>query len=164
MNRTSFKSNHFPKNRNKLAITQEYAMQYYAIFTIVVMMGVMMTVANGNGGRSLLFWAIVGELVALLFANMMAFAKLKRHYAQIQFVNDHFSLISVYDIIYENEHHAFPLRYANPSRNGDNIQFHYNDQIIDLNQKDWGDDFDLIWNWLVAQPNESANLWNSSIS
>lgn len=164
MNRISFKSTHFPKNRNRLAISQEYAMVYYGGFTFVVMLLVMVSVSNGGGGKGVLFWAIGGEVIALLLANMMAFSKLKRSYAQIQFVNDHFSLISVHDIIYENEHHAFPLRYANPSRSDDKISFHYNDQIVDLHREDWGDNFDLIWNWLLAQPSEPGNVWNSTLS
>ena len=143
---------------------QEYAIQYYATFTLVVMLGVMMSIANGKGGRDLIIWATLGELAALGLANLMAMAKLKRSYARITFVGDHFSLISVHDILYGNENHAFPIRYASASRGQDSIQFHYNDQIITLNREDW-DDFDLIWNYLIAEPGTSyGGGWQMTVS
>jgi hypothetical protein len=165
VNRKSFKSKRYPRNRNRLFITQEYAMEYYGMFTLVVMLGVMVAIANGNMGRGLLAWALIGEVLALLLANGMAYGKLKRSYAQIQFINDHFSLISVHDILHENAQHAFPLKYANPSRGKDFIQLHYNDQIVQLKEEDWGEDFEMIWSWLVAEPPpQGGSGWQVSIS
>ena len=163
MTRTSFTSKHFPSNRNRLFILQEYAVQYYAAFTLVVMLGVMLSIANGKGGRDLILWTVIGELLALALANLMAGAKLKRSYAQITFIGDHFSLISVHDILYDNKNHAFPLRFANAQRGEDRIQIHYNDQIITLDRDEW-DDFDLIWNYLIAAPSDTGSGWQMTIS
>ena len=145
-------------------MTQEYAMQYYGFFMIAVMLGVMVTVANGGGGRSMIMWSLVAMGIALLMANAMAYAKLRRTYAQIFFVDDHFSLISVYDILYQKENHAFPLNYANPTHHGNEIQLHYADQIVSLKRADWEEDFDLIWNWLNAKPSTPGTYWNTSLT
>ena len=65
-------------------------------------------------------------------------------YAEIFFVGEHVSLISVYDILFPKQKEAFPLRFTNPSRSENRISFHYNDQIISLKKEDW-EEFDLIW-------------------
>ena len=79
---------------------------------------------------------------------MMAYIKLRKNIAEIFFLQDHFSLISVYEILYGSENKAFPLRYANPQRTADGISLHFDDQIINLKEEDW-EDFELIWNCLT---------------
>lgn len=141
---TSFRSTHYPKHRNGLLIVQEYAMQYYGIFMLFVMAAVMLKVYVGQNP---IWWGIIGTGVSLGLGNMMAYVQINRNYAEIFFVNEHFSLISVNEILSEKKNNAFPLRYANPQRVGDEITIHFNDQIIVLKADEW-EEFDLIWSWL----------------
>ncbi len=142
---TSFKSNHFPTSRNGFVILQEYAMQAYGVLMIFVIMGVMVRVGVG---KPVLWLAVIGVILALLLGNLFAYVQLKKTIAEIFFINDHFSIISVYEILFEEEQRtAFPLVYSAAKRYSDRITLHYHDQIFVLKKDDW-EDFDLIWNWL----------------
>lgn len=141
---TSFRSRHYPKHRNGLMIVQEYAMQYYAILMLFVMAAVMLKVYVGQNP---LWWGIFGTAAAIGLGNIMAYVNLNRNYAEIFFVNEHFSLISVHEILNEKKNDAFPLHYANAQRIEDEITLHFNDQIVTLKAEDW-EEFDLIWSWL----------------
>lgn len=128
-------------------ILQEYAMYYYGIFALVVMVGVMLKIYFGQNP---LWFGIIGMVVAVALGNMMAYVRVKKNIAEIFFVQDHFSLISVYEILFGAENNAFPLRYANPQRTADGLSLHFNDQIIHLKAEDW-EDFELIWGWLTQE-------------
>ena len=165
MNRSSFKSRHFPANANRFAHQQSVAMRYYAGIALVIMMAVVVTISQGSGGQQFALFVALAAGIGVFIANALAQASLRRTYAQIQFVGDHFSLISVHDVLSQNDNHAFPLRYANPSRMGaDRIQLHYSDQVITLVRDDW-EDFDIIWSWLVAPPAppEQMSGWTSTM-
>lgn len=127
-------------------------MQYYGGFNMIIMLGVMVHIVGNGVGVSLVWWVIAAEIVALLLGNMLAYARMRRSYAQIFFVNEHFSLISVYEIVNQQEHRAFPLRLASPQLSGDQnrLSLHFNDQVINLDRKDW-EDFDLIRDWLFSR-------------
>lgn len=143
-----FRSKFFPSSGNRFAVLQEYAMQYYAIFVMTVMIFVVVRIYY----QQEVFWiGTVGGLLAVAVANMFAYVKMQRKIAEIFFVNDSFSIISVADIVYEQELKNFPLRFANPTRNGDTIQIHFTDQILTLKREDW-DEFDLVWDWLNQNP------------
>ena len=86
---------------------------------------------------------------ALILGNIVAYVTLKKQIAEVFFVGDSFSLISTYDILFKEPHRSFPIHLANPTRNADLIQLHYEDQIIMLKREDW-DEFELIWNWLTS--------------
>ncbi|WNJ20951.1 hypothetical protein [Pontibacter sp. G13] len=149
----SFRSQHYPNSRKGLRILQEYAMQYYATFNVVIMLGVLIKVISGGFGGGLVIVVVLAELAAIGLGNLLAYAKLKRNIAEIFFTQEHFSLISVYDIVYNPESkHAFPLAYANPTLSADRNQIvvHFNDQVITLHREDW-DEFDLIVNWMYAR-------------
>ena len=148
---TSFQSKLYPRSRNSLLISQEYAMRYYAGLNIIIMLGVLVKVVSGGLGSGLLWGIVIAEAVAIGLGNLMAYAKMHRSYAQIFFVNDHFSLISVYDILFKKENHAFPLRYANPSMSDeDTLTFHFNDQVLSLKRENW-EEFDLIRDYLYSR-------------
>lgn len=127
-------------------------MRYYAGLNMIIMLGVLIKVVSGSGFGSGMIWAImIAEIVALVLGNLMAYSKLHRSYAEIFFVNDHFSLISVHDILFKKENHAFPLRYANPSMSDeDTISIHFNDQVVTLKRENW-DEFDLIRDYLYSR-------------
>ncbi|MEL6674270.1 MAG: hypothetical protein AAFR61_18835 [Bacteroidota bacterium] len=148
---TSFRSKHYPKSSRRFAVVQDAAMQYFGAFNIVIMLVVLLNISQGSFGNSLLWTVIIAEILALVLGLMMAYVQLRKRYAEIFFVNQHFSLISVYDIVYEQKQEAFPLAYANPqfSFEQDKITFHYHDQIITLRREDW-EDFDLIMGWMSA--------------
>jgi len=148
----SFRSKYFPSSRNRLVITQEYAMQYYAAFNMIIMLGVLVKVVSGGWGASLIWPVVIAEAVAIGLGNLLASAKLKRSYAEIFFIEDHFSLISVYEILNKRENEAFPMVYASPSfdPSGDRLTLHFHDQVITLYRKDW-EDFDLIYDWLYSR-------------
>ncbi|GAB4410408.1 MAG: hypothetical protein OHK0039_14780 [Bacteroidia bacterium] len=148
---TSFRSKHYPDTRNPLRITQEYAMRYYTGMNVLIMLGVLVKIVSGSYGILLLWGVIIAEAIAFVLGNVLARASLRRRYAQIFFVSEHFSLISVHDILYEQDHQAFPLKLASPHLDpeGDRITLHFNDQIVTLLREDW-EDFDLIWDYLYA--------------
>lgn len=165
MNRSSFQSVHYPESTNRFAIQQNKAMTYYAAIALIIMLGVVVTISQGSGGQQFALIVAIAAGVGVFMANALAQASLRRTYAQIRFVGDHFSLISVHDILSEDDNHAFPLRYAAPSRlSTDIIQIHYSDQVILLHRKDWSD-FDIIWSWLVAPPTppETNSGWVSTM-
>lgn len=142
----SFKSKQYPTSRRGFVILQEYAMQAYGVLMMFVILAVMVRVAVG---KPVLWMAIIGVAFALLIGNLYAYVQLRKTTAEIFFVNDHFSIISVYEILFEEgQRTAFPLPYASPKRYPDKITLHYHDQIMSLNKDDW-DEFDLIWNWLT---------------
>ena len=128
---------------------QEYAMQSFAGLNLILMLGVIMKVSSGGAGQNLVWMVVVGEIIALALGNAIAYVRLRKSFAEIFFVKDHFSLISVYEILFKKENHAFPLVYANPRLSADRktISLTYNDQIITLYEDDW-EDFEQIWNWL----------------
>jgi len=141
---TSFRSRHYPKNRNKWVIFQEQAIRYYAVMILIVMIGVLLKIYLGE---SILWFTLGGVALSFILGNLLAYARLKRDIAEVFFLEKHFAVISVYDMLFEQQEHVFPLVYANPQRTSERITLHYKDQVIELKRDDW-EDFDLIWNWL----------------
>ncbi len=149
---TSFRSKHYPGSGKSFLILQEYAMRYYGILTGIVMMLVVLRYYFQKD----IFWvAIIGESLALLVGNMLAYANLRRRIAEVLFVADSISVISMYDLLYRQPQKSFPLRLANPVRVNEGIQIHYKDQIITLASKDW-DEIDVIWEWLTSNHEPSG--------
>ncbi|MEL6591882.1 MAG: hypothetical protein AAFQ68_17445, partial [Bacteroidota bacterium] len=149
---TSFHSKHFPSSKNGILVLQSFAMQYIAGINVVLMLGILVRVVSHGADVGLIWFAVIGELIAVGLGNLLAYAKLKKTYAQIFFVNEHFSLISVYEILFKRENNAFPLRYANPRLDGEQnvLSIHFNDQIITLRREDW-EEFDLIRDYLFSR-------------
>lgn len=142
----SFRSRHYPRANSAFRIRQEYAMRYYAFLLFVVMIGV---VIRSQGGREVIIFGSVGIVLALFIGNLLAKVQLRRSIAEIFFINDGFSIIAVDDILEKTAKPSFPLRFADPTRGDNKIQFNFEDQIITLKREDWGTDFDLIWSWLT---------------
>jgi hypothetical protein len=149
---TSFHSKHYPKSRNKLRITQEYAMGYYAGLNVIIMVYVMLAMVQNGASLSLLWTVVIAEAVALGIGNVLGRSSLQRTYAVIFFEGDHFSLISVAEILDKPKNHAFPLRLASPflDPDQDKITIHFNDQVVTLRRKDW-EEFDLIVDYLYSR-------------
>ncbi|MBX7240290.1 MAG: hypothetical protein K1X92_00980 [Bacteroidia bacterium] len=150
----SFKSHHYPDSRQKFLIIQENAIYYYGFFMIIVMLGLVLRMFSGE---SILLFGVVGVFLSMGLGNIAAVVKLKKTYAEIFFVGEHFSIISIYDILFAKEKQAFPLRYASPNRNGDEIHFTFNDQIIVFKKEDW-EKFDEIWAAFFELPETSATV------
>jgi hypothetical protein len=133
-------------------ITQEHAIRYYAMFNVVLMLAVLVKVASGDFGLDLLWPVVIAEAIALGLGNLLAVAKLKRSYAEIFFVEEHFSLISIHEILHGREYDAFPMAYAAPAVDpeGDKLTIHYHDQVITLYRRDW-EEFDLVCDWLLSR-------------
>lgn len=143
-NLVSFKSKHFPKSSNPVTVLQENAIRFYAMFNIVVLIGVMIRLQSNLP----VFWfAVIGVILSIAFGNFAAYINLKNRVAEIFFVGESFSMISVYEIIRKVPSKSFPLKFANPVRTENEIQIHYRDQVMVLKRDDW-EEFDLIWNWL----------------
>ena len=49
---TSFKSQNYPKSKNGLLVMQEYAMQYYAAFNLILMLAIITRVYTGGFGQT----------------------------------------------------------------------------------------------------------------
>lgn len=122
-------------------VVQEAAMYYYALISVFVMLGIILLM---QAGKDILGFAIVGFILAISLGNLLAQVKLRKMYAEIFFVGEHVSLISVYDILFPKQKEAFPLRFTNPGRTPNTLSFHFNDQIIVLKKEDWAE-FELIW-------------------
>lgn len=127
-------------------------MRYYAMFNIILMLGILVKVVSGGFGLSMLWPVVIGEAIAIGLGNVLAVAKLKRSYAEIFFVEEHFSLISVYEILHGREHEAFPMTYASPALDpeGDKLTLHFHDQVLTLYRNDW-EEFDLVYDWLYSR-------------
>ena len=149
---TNFRSSFFPRSSNRLLISQEYAMQYYAGLNMIIMLGILVKVISaGMGiGSGMILAIVLAELAAVGIGNLMAYAKMRRNIAEILFINDHFSLISVYEVLDENKPKAFPMIYANASMiSEDTISLHFNDQVVNLKRENW-EEFDLLCEYLFA--------------
>ena len=148
---TRFHSRHYPRSRNALLVSQEYAMQYYGAFNLLIMTAVIAKVYTGGGGSALIWAVVIAEVVALVLGNLLAYGSLRRRYAEVYFVEKQFSLISVYDILYEQQAEVFPLPYANPTLSGDRdrLTLHFTDQVVTLKREDW-EDFDTIIGWMQS--------------
>ena len=149
---TSFKSHNYPKSNNGLLVMQEYAMQYYAAFNLILMLTIITKIYSGGYEQTVLWIAIIGEVVALILGNLLAYGKLNRTMATVFFVDRHFSMVSVYDMLFKKEQsHAFPLVYANPQMDAEEkiLSVHFNDQIITLKREDW-EEFDLLRDYFYA--------------
>lgn len=144
---TSFRSQHYPRSKNTFMVTQEYAGRYYMVLMLIVLIG---AVIRTYKDRDMIIYSIAALVVCVLLGNLFAQVKMRRSIAEIFFVNDGFSIISVHDILHQSPKRSFPLKFANPTRSNDVIQFHFEDQILTLRREDWGDEFDLIWNWFIS--------------
>ena len=151
----SFRSRHYPTRKQFFLVQQEYAIRYYAVLTFLVMIVVMLRV---NAGKEPIYFGLIGETIAILLGNLIANVSLRKLVAEIFFVNDGFSVISIHAALTQTPTQSFPLRFANPTRTPNSIQFHYEDQIMTLKREDWGEDFDLIWNWFQQQNTNSMDF------
>ncbi|MEM6628506.1 MAG: hypothetical protein AAF694_02490 [Bacteroidota bacterium] len=143
---TSFRSINYPQSKNRWLIFQESAMQFYGAGMLLVMLGVMLKVYLG---QNVLGFALIGTVLSLLLGNLLAYSQLKRQVAEVFFLDKHFAVLSVYEILFGHENHVFPLHYASPSRDGTTLSIHYLDRIVQLQKKDW-EDFELIWDWFSS--------------
>ncbi len=141
---TSFRSQHYPRSKQAFVIGQEYAIRYYAIFMLFVMIAVMIRL---YAHREVVYFGVIGAVIAILLGNIFSGVKMRRSIAEVFFVNDGFSIISVYDILHQTPKRSFPLKFANPTRTADQIQFHFEDQIMFIKREDWPEEFELIWSW-----------------
>lgn len=119
-------------------------MKFYAMFAFVVMM---LSVLRLQSGKGILWFTLIGMALAAILGNFFADGQMERRVAEILFVNESFSVISVRDAINKGPKGSFPLEFANPHRTDDTLTFSYEDRIITLRREDWGEEFDLIWNW-----------------
>lgn len=147
----SFRSIHYPTRKSRFGVLQDNAMPFYGAFILLVMVG---TLLRSNQGKDVTIFTSVGMGLAVLFGNFFAQVRMRRRIAEIFFTGETFSLVSIYDIAYKQPTAAFPLRFANPRRDGNLIELHYTDLVLTLRREDWGEEFDLIWNWL-SEPRES---------
>jgi hypothetical protein len=141
---TRFRSRHYPRKANKVVVKQEYAMKFYAMFAAVVMMLAVLRMQSGHG---ILWFSLIGMVLAVVLGSFFANAQMERQVAEILFVNDSFSIISVKDALHQGPTGRFPLHFSNPHRTENTITFTYEDRILTLKREDWEDEFDLIWNW-----------------
>jgi hypothetical protein len=145
--KASFRSQHYPRSKNVLLVTQEYAGRYYMVLMFIVLIG---AVIRSYKDREMILFSVIALIACILLGNLFAQVKMRRSIAEIFFVNDGFSIISVHDILHQSPKRSFPLKFANPTRTENQIQFHFEDQILHLKREDWGDEFDLIWNWFYS--------------
>ncbi len=142
-NRTmnSFKSKYYPRSGNKVFMFQEYAVRYYGIFFAVYFIYIALLIFQGG---EIGIGAIIGLLLCLVFGNFFTYAFLKRKIAEVFFVDETVTVITIYDILFREPGKPFPLRLVNPFRTGNEITFTFQDQILSLEKEDW-EGFELLW-------------------
>jgi hypothetical protein len=145
--KASFRSQHYPRTTNTFLVTQEYAGRYYMVLIFIVLIG---AVIRSYKDKEMIIFTVVALILCILLGNLLAQVKMRRSIAEIFFVNDGFSIISVHDILHQSPKRSFPLKFANPTRTENEIQFHFEDQILTIRREDWGEEFDLIWNWFIS--------------
>ena len=145
---TNFKSKYYPHTAQKIVVIQEYALRYYATFFTLFMIFILLRIMSG---KEIILESLLGAAGSIILGNIFAYGSMKRRIAEIFFVNDSFTVVSVHDILYTKPGQSFPLRMANPFRSGSEIQFTYGDQIMRIQQEDW-EGFDVIWQWLNPSP------------
>jgi len=154
----SFTSQHYPlSSKNKRQIVNDTSMYYYAVLLSIVLILVILRFHSLQYqiDTTLIVSGILGLFLSLFLGNRLAIVKLNKTYAQIFFVGEDISLLSVYDILYQQEKQAFPLRFTNHIRMGDEIIFHFKDQIIHLKKEDWNE-FELIWECFCSYNSNTA--------
>lgn len=141
----SFRSRHYPLKKKRWRIFQEQAMRHYAILASIVML---ITLVRMVQHKEILMFTLLGLAIGLGIANLMAVVSLRRQVAEVFILQEHFAVLSVYDILFEQETRSFPLIMASPARENDHLSFHYFDRIITLKAGDW-ENFDLLSTHLI---------------
>lgn len=141
----SFRSRYYPLRKKRWRIFQEQAMRHYAILASVVML---ITLVRMVQHKEILWFTLIGLAIGLAIANIMAVVSLRKQVAEVFILQEHFAVLSVYDILFEQETKSFPLIMASPNREGDRLSFHYFDRIVTLNGGDW-ENFDLLCTHLI---------------
>ena len=120
-------------------------MFFYGIFTVSVLIVTMWLLYNE---MPFVVFVLVSMPILGLLSNFIAYVSLRRAWAEVFFVADAFTMLSVYDTLSGGHPKSFPIKFANPALlDKDRIQIHYLDQVVILKRSDW-EDFDLIWVWL----------------
>lgn len=123
-------------------------MTHYSWLSFVV---ILFTLIRMVQHKDILVFGIGGMAIALILANLLAVVSLRRQVAEIFFLQEHFALITVWDVLFTQETKTFPLHLANPSREADQVSFHYFDRVVVLKSADW-DTFELICSYLSYRP------------
>jgi hypothetical protein len=141
---TRFTSKHFPRSANPLILVQETAMRYYAGFAMVLMV---FLIVRASEQRDILWFGVLGFAGCIALGNIAAIASIRKKMGQIFFVNDSFTILSVYDISFGKNKPSFPIELASVQYHPNSISFHYFDRIIELKRDEW-EQIDLIATYL----------------
>lgn len=144
----SFKSKHYPNRKSKWLIFQEKAMIHFGRLSMIVML---LTLLRVFRNQEILLFAVIGFSISLALANLMAIVSMRRQVAEIFFLQEHFAMLSVWDVLFTRESKTFPLELTNFSREENQASFHYFDRVVVLKPQDW-DAFDLICSYLSHRP------------
>jgi hypothetical protein len=144
----SFKSRFYPGKRKKWLIFQEQAMIQFGRLSMVVML---LTLLRVFKHQDIFLFALVGFALALVAGNLMAVVSMRRQIAEVFFLQEHFAVLSVWEVLFSKETKTFPLELSNFSREENAASFHYFDRIIVLKAGDW-EAFDLICSHLSYRP------------
>lgn len=151
----SYKSRFYPGSRNAFRIRQEYAVKHYGWLASVLLIVLLYLI---NHSQAFIWVGIVGGVVCLGFANVLAGISMRRHYAEIFFVNEQFCLLSVYDLVYDQPQQAFPVVYGSPQQVAGGIQLNYHDRVVTLQNLDWSQMPEIWQRFWIAQANDSLTV------
>ena len=94
----SFRSRYYPLRKKRWRIFQEQAMRHYAILASVVML---ITLVRMVQHKEILWFTLIGLAIGLAIANIMAVVSLRKQVAEVFILQEHFAVLSVYDILFE---------------------------------------------------------------
>ena len=77
---TSFRSKKYPASTNKVRITQESAMQYYAAFNVMIMLYVVAAISTGDFSLDLLWQVLIAEGLAVWLGNLLGTATMPKSF------------------------------------------------------------------------------------
>jgi hypothetical protein len=144
----SFRSRYYPSRKSKWLIFQENVLIHFGRLSMLVMLITLLKVFRH---QEILTFAVSGFALALAAANLMAVVTMRRKIAEVFILQDHFALLTVWDVLFSKESKTFPLELANFSREEMQASFHYFDRVVVLKSQDW-DTFDLICSHLSYRP------------
>lgn len=144
----SFRSRYYPGKKKKWLIFQEMAMLHFGRLGMLVML---LTLLRVFRHQDILTFSVSGFALALALSNLLAVVSLRRQVAEVFFLQDHFAVLTAWEVLFSRETRTFPLELANLAREEKQASFHYFDRIIVLKSQDW-EAFELICSHLSHRP------------
>ena len=136
-----YKSDHHPGERGSVVVWQEYARDAYLTLFFVLAALIYQRLVTESG---VLIPGVIGIFTIITLSNIYGWIKMRNTFVEAGFTGDKFYLKNVYDVIKEKEPLMFPLMYANPRKEGNQLWVHYYGRVIPISLSEWDEPGELI--------------------